>query len=221
LLDLAKLGESSFYLTLSWSAALLGAAFLGSWHCMSMCSPMASLAQIRGGLRGYQFGRGISYILMGMLWGFLGKQVSSYLGFAQGASLFVMFSALALIGLQLMGQRYTLGSSRWSMKLIQMIYPWLPKNSWSLGFTTGFLPCAWLYTFYLAASSTKSASVGAFVMFLFWMGTVPALSLAPLFLQKLKHVLNQSQQKWVGMFLVAASVYAIFSHYMMRYLWEH
>ncbi len=186
-----------------------------------MCSPMATLAQVRGGLVGYQMGRGLSYISMGMIWGALGHQISKYLGFAQGVSLIVMLIALALMGLQMMGQRYTLGNSQLSLKLIKTIYPWLPKNSLSLGISTGLLPCAWLYTFYLAASSTKSWSVGGFVMCLFWLGTAPSLSLAPVFLKKLRHVFNQRQQKWVGVFLVAASVYAIFSHYMMRFLWEH
>jgi sulfite exporter TauE/SafE len=43
------------------------------------------------------------------------------------------------------------------------------------GIATTLLPCGWLYTFVVTAAATGSASGGAMVMFVFWLGTLPVM----------------------------------------------
>jgi uncharacterized protein len=43
------------------------------------------------------------------------------------------------------------------------------------GLATTLLPCGWLYVFVAAAGGTGSAMSGMTLMFVFWLGTVPAL----------------------------------------------
>jgi sulfite exporter TauE/SafE len=43
------------------------------------------------------------------------------------------------------------------------------------GLTTTLLPCGWLYAFVVTAAATGSASRGALVMFVFWLGTLPVM----------------------------------------------
>jgi sulfite exporter TauE/SafE len=50
------------------------------------------------------------------------------------------------------------------------------RRAAAVGALTGLLPCGWLYAFLLAAASTSSAWQGAWVMILFGLGAVPALS---------------------------------------------
>ncbi|MBL7670809.1 MAG: sulfite exporter TauE/SafE family protein [Bdellovibrionaceae bacterium] len=52
---------------------LFTTGFLGSWHCAAMCGPIACLAQTRGQLVAYQFGRITSYTMAGALAGALGR----------------------------------------------------------------------------------------------------------------------------------------------------
>jgi sulfite exporter TauE/SafE len=44
-----------------------------------------------------------------------------------------------------------------------------------LGCLTGVLPCGWLYAFVVLAAGTAQPSLGAAVMALFWLGSVPVL----------------------------------------------
>src|SRR5690606_26485689 len=43
------------------------------------------------------------------------------------------------------------------------------------GVLTALLPCGWLHGFVLAAAATRSASSGALLLSVFWLGTAPAL----------------------------------------------
>ena len=46
-----------------------------------------------------------------------------------------------------------------------------------IGVATTLLPCGWLYTFVVVAGGTGSAPLGAYVMLVFWVGTLPMLTM--------------------------------------------
>ena len=54
----------------------------------------------------------------------------------------------------------------------------------TLGLLTPLLPCGWLYAFVMTAAATGSAPRGAFVMAVFWAGTVPAMAALGLGVQR-------------------------------------
>jgi sulfite exporter TauE/SafE len=70
------------------------------------------------------------------------------------------------------------------------------------GLISALLPCGWLHTFVLGAVATQSPWIGALYLFLFWAGTLPALSLAPLAASRLFQPLAQKAPKISGTFLI-------------------
>jgi len=50
--------------------------------------------------------------------------------------------------------------------------------AFSWGLTSTLLPCGWLYLFVLAAAAAPSNSMTLAIMFAFWLGTLPLLSVA-------------------------------------------
>lgn len=53
----------------------------------------------------------------------------------------------------------------------------IPLRAWATGALTTMLPCGWLYLFLLVAGGTGSIGAALTVMFAFWLGTLPALTL--------------------------------------------
>jgi sulfite exporter TauE/SafE len=50
------------------------------------------------------------------------------------------------------------------------------QRSYLVGVLTGLLPCGWLWAFVVAAAGTATPAMGAAVMAVFWLGTVPAMT---------------------------------------------
>ena len=63
----------------------------------------------------------------------------------------------------------------------------------TVGLLSVFLPCGWLYGFAVVTAATQTLWGGVWVMTVFWLGTLPALSFAPIALRRL---LLPLQQRW-------------------------
>lgn len=61
-----------------------------------------------------------------------------------------------------------------------------------IGLGSIFLPCGWLYTFVLSVSQTKNPVAGAGFLALFWLGTLPALTISPYLIKRYLGSLNHS-----------------------------
>jgi sulfite exporter TauE/SafE len=87
----------------------------------------------------------------------------------------------------------------------------LPKNiqGFILGSFSAFLPCGWLYSFVLGALATQSPIKGAAFLGLFWLGTVPALVLAPSLIRKVLAPISQKAPKISGAVLIAAGLITV------------
>ena len=83
-----------------WSALVLG--FAGSLHCAAMCGPIilsvSQSSKIRGKMIIYHAGRIMSYLLLGMAFGFAGRALhlviyQQYISIISGVLILLMLSA--------------------------------------------------------------------------------------------------------------------------------
>lgn len=162
---------------------------LGSLHCIGMCGPIAIAlpqgTQTRTSLVVsrllYNFGRVITYVILGALCGFFGGIISSA-GFQQGLS--ISMGVLIALGV-LIPSRITnrILSSGLTGRFLQA-----PMSLWrklfakkghttlfTIGLLNGLLPCGFVYIGLAAAASTGNVMNAAMYMALFGLGTVPVM----------------------------------------------
>lgn len=177
---------------LSIPLAVFIASILGSTHCITMCGPIAiTVNNSSGYLSLYHIGRLISYLLLGALAGLLGET------FLSNNSSLISTISIALISIFFIYTGYKLVRgkpleflpSKTIASLISKPAKWSltqsrPVKSLTLGIVNGFLPCGWVYIFVIGAVATKSPLYSAGILFIFWLGTVPALSAFPYIYKK-------------------------------------
>jgi sulfite exporter TauE/SafE len=149
-----------------------------------MCGGLVvAAARDRGAWVRYHLGRLAGYLGLGALAGLLGEAVlggEAYVGVSWVLSVALGAGFLAL-GLRL-----------WQGRPLHLFR--LPEAFWArlgrlgpgaAGLGSAFLPCGWLHVFVLGAVATRSPIRGGLYLFLFWLGTLPALSLAPTLTRKI------------------------------------
>lgn len=171
-----------------FSALVLG--FLGSLHCLGMCGPIAFMLpldrnnQWRKGLQLsiYHLGRLISYALLGLSFGFVGKGLHLF-GVQQKLSIGI---GVLMILLVLVPSRYFGKISltkpvynfigKVKSKLGEALKKQTPDTFLTIGFLNGFLPCGLVYVALFGAIAMGNPLQGSFYMFLFGLGTVPLMT---------------------------------------------
>lgn len=168
-----------------WTALVLG--FLGSFHCVGMCGPIAMAIPRSRSTFGflttnaviYNSGRILVYSILGLLFGFLGVRVTIS-GFQ--SSLSIILGASIVFGV--IGSRFLKNFRPAPFKAIS---EWITKTYgklirkesrialFGMGVLNGLLPCAFVYSGLAAAVLTTNALQSAFYMFLFGVGTFPAM----------------------------------------------
>lgn len=172
---------------LSVPLAVFVASILGSTHCVTMCGPIAITVNNSSGYMSlYHIGRLISYLTLGTLAGLLGEAflsnnfpLISTISIAL-ISIFFIYTGYKLV----IGKPLEFLPSKTIASLISKPAKWSlsqrrPVKSLTLGIVNGFLPCGWVYIFVIGAVATKSPLYSAGILFIFWLGTVPALSAFP------------------------------------------
>ena len=170
-------------------------AFLGSFgHCIGMCGgivlaystikiePATSKVSKTIAHLLYNFGRVLTYTILGALFGAIGG-VATFSNTANGTLLIIAGVIMILAGLSLMGKikfltliEHSLSSSNFYKKSFQAILHSKSNTSFFiLGMLNGLLPCGFVYFFAITAASTASPLYGALVMFIFGMSTIPAM----------------------------------------------
>jgi len=159
--------------------------FLGSFHCMGMCGPIAlalpsggaSMAGKAAGRLLYNFGRIITYSLLGVLLGTFGAglklaglQQSISIGAGVMIILMVLFSTrfiekkignpLKWFGGDLMGKLFRSKS---------------PASLFVIGLLNGILPCGFVYVALVGSVATQDVLQGSIYMALFGLGTLPMM----------------------------------------------
>ena len=156
----------------------------------------------------YHFGRLLSYALIGLFFGIVGKGL--YLaGFQQRLSILmgVIMIVIVLIPAKVFN-KYNFSKPLYKfigyVKSKLGFYLKQKKNStfFSIGFFNGFLPCGLVYMALIGAIAASTATSGALYMFLFGLGTVPMMSVAVLAGNFLKISIRKKIQKAIPVFVV-------------------
>lgn len=169
-----------------WTALALG--FLGSFHCVGMCGPIAmsiprknsSFLWLSSYAIVYNSGRILTYSLFGLFFGFLGTQVTIS-GFQGTLSIILGIGVMGgVISNHFLKRKNATPLLKKATHYITMYYGILfRKNSsfanFGMGILNGLLPCAFVYSGLAAAVLTNSPSHSMLYMTLFGIGTFPAM----------------------------------------------
>jgi len=165
---------------------------MGSFHCLGMCGPIAMALPLKDNTTAgrilssmlYNFGRVLTYGLLGVIFGILGRGfylggIQQWVSIALGVIMVLsvlfplLFKKLSLEGV----------AARFSGKIKAGFGKLFGIRSLSslftIGLLNGLLPCGLVYIALAGAITGHSAMEGAFYMMLFGLGTVPMMFLLP------------------------------------------
>ena len=168
------------------TALLLG--LVGSLHCVGMCGPIALALPLQqnknrsriGGIAQYNFGRAITYSVLGALSGLAGSSVL-WAGGQQLLSIVAGSIILLFLIAGLVGKKFPLpaGLNKLYSKLREQLGKLFKQKRagalFMIGLLNGLLPCGLVYAALAGAAATGSVVNGALFMFVFGTGTIPAL----------------------------------------------
>ncbi|WP_342646894.1 sulfite exporter TauE/SafE family protein [Mucilaginibacter sp. CSA2-8R] len=159
---------------------------LGSVHCLGMCGPLAFAVPVNGGgpwllvwdKLVYNMGRTISYTLLGLLTGFIGKQLW-LAGLQQWVSILSGICIIAAAITRLL--KLSMAKGQLAAKVLapfnRLLGYALTRRAGHLviGMLNGFLPCGFVYLALVGAVNNPSAFSAAQYMFWFGTGTLPLM----------------------------------------------
>jgi len=165
------------------SALLLGLA--SSLHCIGMCGPLIMSVPVQHlpqhkkiwGILLYQFGRISTYMIMGVLAGVIGWRI----GIAGWQQVFSVLMGMAILFF-LLSQVFFKKIKGWAwfnQKITKLISWSMRRHSFSgmymVGVANGLLPCGMVYIAISGAMASGSILNAMVFMFVFGLGTLPAL----------------------------------------------
>jgi sulfite exporter TauE/SafE len=174
-------------MTFVWTAFLIG--LLGSMHCVGMCGPIAlalplgrfgGTARIVGNLL-YQFGRVITYALLGSVIGLLVEGLS-LAGFQQYLSIVAGVLMLVMAfwpGFERNLEKWTSETSFMQVIRKNIRSAFQRKSFWNLlliGILNGLLPCGLVYAGLFGALAMNTRMESTLFMVMFGLGTIPAMA---------------------------------------------
>ncbi len=177
----------------------------------------------------YNLGRILSYTLMGMVFGAIGGVLLEMTAFDK---ILRIISGLLMIAMGLYLANWwfglqkieKLGTKIWAkiQPITQKILPVTSlKKAFSLGLLWGYLPCGVVYTSLALAMASGSWLSGGLLMFVFALGTLPALllmgSISSVFNEYHK---NPTLRKVAGLLIIIMGVLAAFMP-LKSLLWMH
>ncbi|CAL2059797.1 sulfite exporter TauE/SafE family protein [Tenacibaculum sp. 190524A05c] len=200
-----------------YTAFILG--LLGSLHCLGMCGPIAFMLPLDRTnqvkqffqLMSYHSGRLLTYGLLGVLFGLLGRGFELFV-FQQHLSIFT--GALMIIIIMFPKLVYQLKATEALNTYISKIKSTLGKELkqksndtfFAIGFLNGFLPCGLVYMALLGAVATHSTFQGSLYMIVFGLGTIPLMS-SIVYIGKFTNLrLNRYFKKVIPMVVIAIGV---------------
>lgn len=173
---------------IEWSLIFLG-GLLGSAHCVGMCGSFAlalglgqrSWAANLGRQLLYGLGRVFTYTSAGAIVGYGGWRLTTELHDVINLQAVLCLAAGSLLILQGLGSA---GVVRWGQPVTGALGPTCfaallrasrLHNIFLGGVINGLLPCGLVYAFLALAASSGTMGLGGLTMFLFGLGTLPAL----------------------------------------------
>lgn len=174
-----------------WIAFILG--LVSSLHCVGMCGPLAMMVpgakredgtpQLRSiGLPLlYNLGRATTYALFGFFFGLLGRGFA-WFGWQQRIS--VALGIVILISVTAPGlfknshpvnRAVQQVMNRVRTAMSKLLFQGKPASVFAFGLLNGLLPCGMVYMALAGALATGDALTGVEFMFVFGLGTLPAM----------------------------------------------
>lgn len=207
-----------------YSAFIIG--FLGSFHCIGMCGPIALSLPLSPhshvarwvGHFIYQSGKISAYVVLGMMIGAMGEGIT-LLGMQKSYNMLLgLFLFLLGVG-SLSGKFNLLFYLEQKMGYLKnRMGNFIHRNTntalFSIGFLNGLLPCGLVYIAILGASSFGNLVNSVLYMFFFGLGVMPALVFVSVFghfagitlRNRLKKIYPLTSLA-LGIFLIFRSVY--------------
>ncbi len=170
-----------------WTAFTIG--LFGSLHCVGMCGPIALALPVVGdspttriaGRLLYNFGRIVTYAVLGLLFGILGRAVD-IAGAQQGLSLILGILLIAAVILPQRWRRALLpridllpGVGRLRAAVARLFRLRSMSALALIGLLNGLLPCGFVYFGIAGAVLAGTPGNGALYMALFGLGTLPMM----------------------------------------------
>lgn len=153
---------------------LLGLSFVGSSHCIAMCGPlnMIFVKDTKSAIQ-YHTARLLGYLAIAIsIYFFKDSLLNSSLFLKFKAYNSLLFTALLLLfGIYfLWNKKIKWGAStQVTKKLANFLARKKLLNPFSIGFSNAFLPCAWLYSFFLLIPFAQSSYQATLWTFAFWL----------------------------------------------------
>lgn len=193
---------------------------IGSFHCIGMCGPIVValplkkhnlISKITGAIL-YNSGRVLTYSVIGILFGLLGRGIS-LAGFQQWTSVLLGIAMIISVLFPFFfREKITIGSlfSGFAARLIVRLKKLFTDRSYSsllmIGILNGLLPCGLVYVAIAGAISSGTVLTGALFMMLFGIGTIPLLLLATLASDAIGQRIRSKMQRVVPYFVFMLGV---------------
>ena len=158
----------------------------GSIHCVGMCGPLALAVPsfhnkwylLVADKLLYNFGRVVTYTFLGLLIGFIGRQIWLY-GLQQGISilsgiLIILIAFSRILKINLTNQT-RFGNILMPFNKLLGYAMQHKAGHFIIGLLNGFLPCGFVYLALIGALNTPSPITSAQYMFFFGAGTFPLM----------------------------------------------
>mgnify|MGYP002631782212 CR=1 FL=1 len=201
-----------------WTGFLIG--FLGSFHCVGMCGPIAlalpigsnSNTQLVIGRILYNLGRSFTYALFGALFGLFGKGIElaglqMYASIALGVSILLYYVIPSKYkGKLVLTKPFLVVNNFVKRGFTRLTKTGSPQALFIFGIINGFLPCGFVYVALAAAITTGGGLSGALYMFLFGLGTAPIMFATSLVGKFLSVKLKQRMNKLIPVFAILLAV---------------
>jgi sulfite exporter TauE/SafE len=193
---------------------------IGSFHCIGMCGPIVValplkkhnlISKITGAIL-YNSGRILTYSILGILFGLLGRGIH-LAGFQQWTS--ILLGAAMIISVLfpfVFREKITIAGlfSGFAARLILRLKKLFTDRSYfsllMIGLLNGLLPCGLVYVAIAGAINSGNVITGALFMMFFGIGTVPLLLIASLASDAIGQKVRSKMQKAVPYFVFMLGV---------------
>jgi sulfite exporter TauE/SafE len=195
---------------------------LSSFHCVGMCGPIALVLPVHtlpsgkklAGILVYNTGRVVTYSLLGLFFGFAGRQI--YLGgLQQWFSIILGCSILTALIISLVTGK----ARRWGLgqKVLRGLQTIIGKyirrkqlySLFIIGTANGLLPCGMVYFAIAGALATGSLGGGVIFMASFGLGTIPFMVMLCYFGQLISISARNSIKKTVPWLMASLAILLI------------
>lgn len=200
----------------------LSIGFLGSFHCLGMCGPLALALPVQqfSGVKKviaislYNLGRACTYGLMGVFFGFISSRFALY-GFQQVLSISAGILILAALFLNYLPLKsvgffntFTSKVKMWLGQLLKGASNIVPAF-FIIGLLNGLLPCGLVYVAVTSSLAAGTMLNGFLLMFSFGLGTFPMMAGILFFAKIISQELRFKIKKLVPFFIGTMAVLLI------------